>query len=250
MLSKLTLLLKSKVALAAIGALVVGGGGTAVAAAVAQSHTSANPSAHATATHGDQGDNGNHGHTVAVEGTLKAYDAGAKTISVVPEDGKDAQTIAVNGDTRVNGEHATSLADLANAIGHKVEVQATKQSDGSLLAWKITVGGMANGGDGQSGDHSQKDIHGTVQSVDVNGNSFVVKLGDGSTVTVHVSGSTEFEGRAHKLGDLTTGEMVAVQGTAQSDGSIAANRVESGDASGSGSGSDGHGGSGSGGSGA
>lgn len=244
MLSKLTLLLKSKVALAAIGALVVGGGGTAVAAAVAHSNTQANPSAHATATHGDQGDNGNHGHTVAIEGTLKAYDSGAKTISVVPEHETAAQSISVDDNTRVNGENASKLADLASAVGHKVEVQATKQSGGSLLAWKITVEGTPDGGgdNGQSGDHSQKAIHGTVQSVDVNGGSFVVKLGDGSTVTVHVSTSTEFEGPAQKLGDLTTGEMVEVQGTAQSDGSIAANRVQAESGSGSGSGSDGHGG--------
>lgn len=237
MLSKLTVLLKSKVALAAIGALVVGGGGTAVAAAVAHSNTQANPSAQATA-HAGQGDDGNHGHTVGIEGTLKAYDSGAKTISVVPEHDTAAQTISVDDNTRVNGENASKLDDLTKAVGHKVEVQATKQSDGSLLAWKVTVEGMPEGGDnGQSGDHSQKAIHGTVQSVDVTGGSFVVKLGDGSTVTVHVGASTEFEGPARKLGDLTTGETVAVQGTAQSDGSINASRVEAGDTSGSGSGS-------------
>jgi hypothetical protein len=248
MLKKLALLLRHKLALAAIGVMVIGGGGTAVAMAAAHSGAPANSSpAH---VHGDDGDNG---HTVGIEGTLKAFDAGAQTITVLSEHATATQTIAVNGDTRVNGEHASSLSDLANAIGHKVEVQSAKQSDGSLLASKITLEGAQEGNDNDDdNDHNEREIRGTLQSVDVGGATFVVLLGDGSTVTVHVSASTEFDGHAHGLGDLAKGETVEVHGAAQSDGSIAASRVQaedegtSGDDHGGDGSSSGHGGSGSG----
>jgi len=239
MLKRLTLLLQHKLALAAIGVIVIGGGGTAAALAAAHSGAPANgPQATA---HGDD----DNGHIEGIEGTLKAYDAGAKTITVLPEHAKATQTIAVNGNTRVNGEHASSLTDLANAAGHKVEVQATKQSDGSLLALKITLEGVPQGNGDDDDNHNERDISGKVQSVDLGGASFVVLLDDGSTVTVHVSSSTEFEGHGHGLGDLVKGQVVEVHGTAQSDGSIAASRVNVEDMDG-GSGSSGSGGSGSG----
>jgi hypothetical protein len=51
-------------------------------------------------------------------------------------------TITVNTTTTVNGEHASALADLANAIGHKVQVQADKQGN-SWVASKVTLEGAA-----------------------------------------------------------------------------------------------------------
>jgi uncharacterized protein DUF5666 len=52
---------------------------------------------------------------------------------------KTPTTITVNADTKLDGQRASTLADLARAIGRKVQVQAQKQSNGSLVAWKITV---------------------------------------------------------------------------------------------------------------
>jgi hypothetical protein len=66
---------------------------------------------------------------------------------------KSATTIHVNSKTEVNGEHASSLKDLSKNIGQKVQVQATRQSGGTLLAWKITIEGVTNSqGAGQGND--------------------------------------------------------------------------------------------------
>lgn len=227
MLKQLALLVQNKIALAAIGTVLVAGGGAATVAVVHNNNAaSQSQAAHATATAASAAHAGSHAHTIAVEGTLKAYDAGGKTITVQPKDGSAAMTIAVNGDTKVNGASASKLADLTHAVGSGVQVQATKQSDGSLLAWKITVQGTPQPrGTPGSGSQNAQAVHGTVVSVDTAGSSFLLKLDDGSSVTVTVNASTTFDGRAHKLADLAKGMGVAVQGTRQSDGSIAASHV-------------------------
>src|SRR5215469_3149447 len=225
MLSKLATLVQSKVALAAVGAVLVAGAGTA-AAMVASSHSSTSGDHAATSTHTSQGsDNGaDHGHTVSIEGVLKGYDGGAGTISVVEQHDKTATTVCVNSKTEVNGAHASKLSDLSAAVGHKVQVQATKESSGScsLLAWKVTV----EGADGASGgsDNGQKTVDGAVTSV--GSASFVIKLSDGTSETVTVSAQTRFSGRASKLADLKAGEKVVVHGTDQSSGVFAAASVE------------------------
>jgi hypothetical protein len=155
---------------------------------------------------------------------LKGYDASGNTISVLGNGATSATTIDVNSSTTVNGVHATALADLSKAIGKKVQVQATKQTDGTLLAWKITVeAATATPGPGQ-GQGQQVELVGTVSSVGTT--SFVLTLPNGSTKTVTVSGATLFAGRAHKLGDLKKGDSVSVHGTTQSDGTVAATAVE------------------------
>lgn len=232
MLKQLALLVQNKIALAAIGTALVAGGGAA-AVAVAHNATGQQPAAaHSSAT--ASADGSDHAHTVSVEGTLKAYNASGKTITVQPKDGDEAaKTISVNSHTEVNGAHANSLADLTHAVGDDVQVQATKQSDGSLLAWKITVQGTPQATPG-SGSQNAQMAHGTVVSVDVAGSSFVVKLEDGSTVTVMVNAATTFDGRAHKLADLAKGTTVLVHGTKQSNGSILADRVMAPDDGGNG----------------
>jgi hypothetical protein len=181
---------------------------------------------------------------VAIEGVLKAYDANAKTIGVQKNGETSTTTIPVNDQTTVNGDQATSLADLTNCLDHKVQVQADPQSDNSLLAWKITVGGPANpnasngnggsnagsqgnGGSG-SGDTGQRPLVGTVESVDAATSSFVLKGADGTTVTVTVSTTTQFLGSVHSLADLKATMHVTVKGTKQSNGAIAATSVQIG----------------------
>jgi hypothetical protein len=220
MLSKLSLLVKSKVALAAIGAVLVAGGGSAAVAA-ATGHLSVGGLPNAASTHTPDATEaaGAHAHTVAIEGTLKGFDSGAGTISVLGINDTTATTICVDSKTEVNGEHATKLSDLTAAVGHKVQVQATKPSSGScaLLAWKVTVEGadgtQGTGGSGQSGGHAHKTIDGAVTSV--GSSSFVIKLSDGTTETVTVSAQTRFAGRAHSLAGLKVGDTVEVEGTDQ-----------------------------------
>lgn len=229
MLKQLALLIQNKIALAAIGTALVAGGGAA-AVAVAHNSTGAQPSAAHTTTN-DSANAGNHAHTVAIEGTISVVNGAnpVTSISVKPKDGTAAVDIDVNKDTMVNGEHANKLSDLK--AGQHVQVQATKQSDKSLLAWKITVQGTPQGGSGGNGSgngggsQNAQAVHGTVVSVNASGSSFVLKLDDGSTVTVTVNASTAFDGMAHKLADLSKGMTVAVHGTRQSDGSILADRV-------------------------
>src|SRR5215469_18881305 len=145
MLSKALLVVKSKAALAILGVLVVGGGGTAVAVTATGGNvpvlsTLVGHASHTTTkTPGAGNSASSHAHTVSLEGVLKGYIASANTISVLGNGATSATTIDVNSSTTVNGVHATALADLSKAIGKKVQVQATKQTDGTLLAWKITV---------------------------------------------------------------------------------------------------------------
>jgi uncharacterized protein DUF5666 len=236
MLSKALLVVKSKAALAILGVLVVGGGGTAVAVTASGGHVPVlsalvGNSSHAPTKTPQAGkSSSSHAHTVSMEGVLKGYDASGNTISVLGNGATSPTTIDVNSSTTVNGAHATTLADLSKAIGQKVQVQATKQTDGSLLAWKITVAAApATPGPGQGqgtgqGQGQQVELVGTVLSVGTT--SFVLTLANGSTKTVTVSSATLFAGRAHKLGDLKKGDAVSVHGTSQSDGTVVATAVE------------------------
>lgn len=254
MLSKVLAVVKTKAALAVLGVALVGGGGTAAYAATGHQLPLIGTHASATEKPDATHEADNHAHTVSIEGVLKAYNAGAATISVQTEGSKpDAtekpestdtpkstktpetlttMTITVNAKTRVNGDQATTLADLAKNIGHKVQVQADKQSDGSLVAWKVTLQGAdgqtgSTNGDGKgNGDTSGQshNVQGKIASVGAG--SFVVKLADGSTKTVTVNAQTQFKGGAHSLTDLKANEKVSVQGTTQSDGSFLATSIE------------------------
>ena len=192
MLEKLSALVSSKAALAALGgALVLGGVGTVAAAETGhlpagvsipgvthpQNHdqnSDQNSSQNSNGTSGQNGDKsgdptGQHGHTVAIQGTLSA--AGAHSISVTGKaedqdnnngngNGKDKGTpsptcslkspftIALTGDTKINGQ-AKTAADLAKHIGSTVEVQATEDAGCHLTAWKVTVGGQGGAAERQ-----------------------------------------------------------------------------------------------------
>jgi hypothetical protein len=168
MVAKLSALVSSKVALAALGGVLVLGGAGAVAAA----ETGHLPAGIAMpgVTHDQNSDKngdpaGHHGHTVPIHGTLTAAGASGNTITVTgkAEDqdankgngkGKDKGTpsatcslkspftIALTKDTKIDGQAKTE-ADLAKHIGSKVEVQATEDASCHLTAWKVTVGGHA-----------------------------------------------------------------------------------------------------------
>lgn len=107
MVSKALLVVKSKVALAVLGVLVVGGAGTAVAAAAmgAQVPVLSGFMGHSSPKTRDTGsDAASHAHTISVEGVLTGYNADANTISVVEHGDTSATTIEVNSHTEVNGE--------------------------------------------------------------------------------------------------------------------------------------------------
>ncbi len=139
MLSKVLAVVQSKAAIAVLGVALVGGGATAAYAATGhQLHLTGT---HATATEqpaASHNTGDNHGHTVSIEGVLKSYSGGM--ISVQTKDGTSTKVV-VNGNTRINGDSASKLSDLSKDLDHKVEVQAEKQSNGTLVAWKVTIEG-------------------------------------------------------------------------------------------------------------
>lgn len=233
MTTKLLALLHSKIAAAVIGVLLVGGSGAAVVAANHGQIPFTHSAATATHTPDAHASDSNHAHTVSITGKLTAYDASAKTIAVQATGATTSTTISVDANTRVNGEHATALSDLTAAIGHDVQVQADKQSDGTLLAWKITVqgndsshgNGNNNGNGNGNGSHTgQHQIAGTIASIGTD--SFTVTLADGTTKTVTISASTQFAGAVHSVKDLKQGMHVSIQGTDQTDGTFAASQIE------------------------
>jgi hypothetical protein len=228
MLTKLITLARGKVALAVLGVVLVGGGSAAVAFAATHSAPSGQHSSSASNDNNGKSADTNHGHTISLEGVLKAYNAGAHTISVLKTGATAATSVTVNAATRVNGEHASSLADLAKNIGHKVEVSATKQSNGSLLAWKVTVQGTDDQGGSASDDHSgqntQHQADGKITSL--SSGSFVITLGNGTKLTVVVNSATKFGGTVHGFAGLKQGLRVNVRGTLQSNGSLLATEID------------------------
>ena len=230
MLSKLSVLVQSKVAIAVLGVALVGGGGTVAAMAASGNHipfASALTSHDSTKTPEASASGDEHAHTVSIEGVLLGYDATASTISVQGSQSSTPTTIKVDSSTKVNGSGMSVLADLANAKGHKVEVSATKQSDGSLVAWKVTVGAAGTAGDnsGEKGDAAESaDVDGTVASV--GSSSFVVTVASGKTITVTVNSQTQYGGAASSFADVKANERISASGSMQSDGTFAAARVE------------------------
>lgn len=229
MLTRLLALVHSKIALATLGVLLVAGSGAAVAAATHSQSPTVQASSTTSHTPDASDGKGDHAHSVALEGKLTAYSASSHTIAVQAKDSGKATTVNVDANTRVDGEHANSLKDLTGAIGHDVQVQATKQSNGSLLAWKITVQGIDakhgsdDGEDGTGDDGQQHAVAGTITAVSAS--SFTVKLANNSSVTVTASASTQFDGTVHSFRDLKMGMHVSVQGLMQSNGDFAATRI-------------------------
>lgn len=155
MMAKVLSVVKSKAALAVLGVALVGGGTVAAFAATGHqlpiTSTNANGAAKPDTSHGA---GKKHGHTVSIEGVLKGYSGG--TISVQSKDGTST-TITVNASTRINGDQVSALGDLAKNIGHKVEVQADKQSGGKLVAWKVTVEGATGEASARGSSNGTRD---------------------------------------------------------------------------------------------
>ncbi len=286
MLSKVLAVVQSKAALAVLGVVLVGGGGTA-AAYVASGHqiplmgTQAQATEKPDATHDASND---HTHTVSIEGVLKSANGSTITVASATEateatdapkatahpdatekpegtaqpdatekpdatetakssDAPEATktpttyTITVNSNTRINGDgdRAIKLADLASYAGHRVQVQAEKQSDGSYVAWKVTVQGADSDGS-HGGNGSTSTSHVPTVSVQVNGlqgtvksvgtGSIVIQLADGSTKTVIINSQTQFKGTYNGAASLKTGVKVNIQATTQADGTLVATSIE------------------------
>jgi|SRR5579859_6064543 len=179
MLDKLALLLKSKIALAAIGATLVAGGGATVAAAAtgAQVPVVSQALHAATGTHDANDDHGKDaaGHDAnddkgqdandqdnanehEAQGTVSSVDASGSSF-VVKESGGASVTVKVSASTIFDGG-LTKLGDLK--AGMTVEVKGATQADGTVAASRVhgedasgtqgdDHGGDSHGGSGGSG---------------------------------------------------------------------------------------------------
>jgi hypothetical protein len=165
--------------------------------------------------------------TSQVEVTGKVESVGAGQLVVA------GQTIMVDASTSIYGNEGATLKLSDLKVGDSVEVKATRQTDGSLLAVKIELAGD-NGGSGQ-----QVELKGSVQSVGTN-----QLMVDGQTVMVNASTFIQGdEGKKLTLADLKVGDSVEVQAVKQTDGTLLAVKIELDHGSGSG-GSGGSGGEG------
>jgi hypothetical protein len=186
-LSRLALVLKGKLAAAALGALVVTGGGAAVTVAATTGHLPAiarvsgasaasrtstgrrldkpstpsettpspgdTPSArHASRATPTPSAADDTAHTDSLEGMLLAYDAAADTFLLARSDGTQV-TVSLSAQTKLDG----GLAGLGDVpVGASVEVNGEFLADGTFAATSIEVpsrdGQSSNGNDGSGGD--------------------------------------------------------------------------------------------------
>jgi hypothetical protein len=236
-------LLKSKLALAVVGTVLVAGGGATVALAstgahvplVSQAQTFQSIANDASDDHGDAQKNDGNGQQV--EGSISSIDAGHTSFVVTPAQGTDV-TVVVNAQT-VFEEGLQNFAGLK--VGMDLEAKGTRQADGSLLATKVE-GQNENANDAQDENENESELKGTIGSIDAGHSTFVLQVAGNATKTVVVSPQTVFDDGLSKFSDLKTGMSVEVKGNLQSNGTLAATRIKSEDASsGSGSGSSGSG---------
>ncbi len=193
MLDKLSLLLKSKIDLAAVGATQVAGGGASVAAAATGAHVPVVSQALHAAT-GTHDANDDHGQDAA--GTHDANDDHGHDgqATATPGAGHDANDNDANDD---NGQDANDNdADDANefeATGSVVSVDASgssfmlKQSDGSTVQVTVSSTTIFDGGLTKPGDlkasmtvevHGAKQSDGTVAASRVHGEDVNEDQGD------------------------------------------------------------------------
>ncbi len=151
-----------------------------------------------------------------IEGRVQSVNTGAGSL-VVLDQRLGTVTITTSGMTLIRrGNTTIPLSSLAT--GMSVHVKAMLQSDGTYLATEILLQDENVGG--------QREVVGTVASVDTGAKSFVVTTVSGP-VTVKTDSSTTFKkkGTTAAFSDIAVGAMVEAEGTLQSDGSILARKV-------------------------
>ena len=143
--------------------------------------------------------------------TIKSIDG--SNLSLATADGW-TRTIAVTSTTTITKGGATiAVGDLA--VGDQIRFSQTKAADGTYTITAIRV--------------VLPTIAGTVTAI--NGNDVTVTKRDGTTATIHVSGSTTYRVQgvtSPTLSDVKVGARIVAEGTLRTDGSLDAARVGSG----------------------
>lgn len=149
-----------------------------------------------------------------IEGLVSANDG---TTLTVLDQRLGAVVVHTDGSTVVrSGSSSIPLSQIE--VGMRVHVKAVQQADKSYLATEILLQNENVGGN--------REVSGTVLSVNSGGGSFVVQAG-GGTVTVKTDSSTMFKrrGGSASFTDVVVGASVEVNGTLQADGSVLARKV-------------------------
>ncbi|HLZ21888.1 MAG TPA: DUF5666 domain-containing protein [Ktedonobacterales bacterium] len=131
---------------------------------------------------------------------------------------------------RGNGRRWLLVACLALALTLALGIGALLGSTiGTTQAAGVTPGG-ANSAQTQPGGPSPRGQGqcGVLTVSSVSGQTIVAKAPDGSTVTIHTTASTQYThaGQTATASAVTVGSSIHVDGTRNSDGSIAATRID------------------------
>lgn len=152
MLSKILAVTHSKVALAVLGVVLVGGGGSAVAVAATTGHLST--LGVNLASENSNANSSSHAHTIGVEGLLTACSTSTPpaTISVTDSAGK-SWTFVVSATTKINGDTHTDASGASSATGAGA---SSAKGDNSTHADGASSGASSSSGDNSAnaGDNS------------------------------------------------------------------------------------------------
>ena len=152
MLSKILAVTHSKVALAVLGVVLVGGGGSAVAVAATTGHLST--LGVNLASENSNANSSSHAHTIGVEGLLTACSTSTPpaTISVTDSAGK-SWTFVVSATTKINGDTHTDASQGSSATGAGA---SSAKGDNSTHADGASSGASSSSGDNSAnaGDNS------------------------------------------------------------------------------------------------
>jgi uncharacterized protein YdeI (BOF family) len=228
MLAKLATVLHGKLLAVSIAAVVIIGGGTALAvtarsSALPGSHGAEAPTTTAHTDANDEHSDDQH----ELHGTVSTISSDSFVLK--PTTGAPV-TVTISSHTQFH-DGLTGLSGLK--AGDAVEVDGTLQSDGTFAATDVGASGNDENDADDTGYQGAKDLHGTVASIGAN--SFVLTVsgdsrdGDhsghvGAKVTVTISTTTTFKNLSG-LGALKVGEQVEVKGTLQAGGTLAASSV-------------------------
>ena len=230
MRAKLAVVLHGKLLAISIAGVVIIGGVTAVAVAARSgalpvSHGAESPT---TTAHTDANDDHSDDHSDdqhELHGAVSTINSDSFVLK--PTTGAPV-TVTISSHTQFH-DGLTGLSGLK--AGDAVEVDGTLQSDGTFAATDVEA---SSNDENDADEQGAKDLHGTVASIGAN--SFVLTIsgesddGDhsghvGAKVTVTISSTTTFR-NLRGLSALKVGEQVAVKGTLQADGTLAASSVE------------------------
>jgi len=156
---------------------------------------------------GDDNESGDHPPTTPTTAELSG--TVASLTGTCPAITFTLSTTKVTTTSATTFDHTTCSA-ITN--GAKVEVEGTKQTDGSITATKVSL-------DSQGNDAGKVDVSGVVASLTGTCPAITFTV---STTKVTTTTTTTFD---HGCSSVKNGVKVEVQGTKQTDGSIAATKV-------------------------